>query len=117
MLVAPERCIALVNRADFLRAKELVENFDQWEAFEDYLDDREGLWMGLAFAGLSVPLASISLDPFLAWCGTNGEPATAERLDEFATLTQALRRSRLQRQGNDRNDREPLVNVPVDLQG
>ena len=116
----PERCIALINRADFLRAKELVENFDQWEAFEDYLDDREGLWMGLAFAGSSIRLAAVSLDPFLAWCRATGEPATVESLNEFAGLREAVRRERnvqvpllLERQEQDEDRRASFLTVAV----
>ena len=118
-----EPCIGLLNCDDFIRAKELLENFDQWEAFQDYLDDREGLRMGLAFAGRSIQIASVSLDSFLAWCRATGERATAERLDEFASLTEAVRRARyievhprLERQGNDGHHREPFISVPVDLQ-
>lgn len=116
-------CIALLNSADFIRAKKLVENFDQWETFEDYLDDREGLRMGLAFAGRSIRLAPVSLDLFLAWCRAGGGRATAVRLDEFAALMEAIRRvpyaevrDRLDHRGNDGHHRDLFISVPVDVQ-
>lgn len=118
-----EPCIALLNRADFMRAKELVENFDRWETYEDYVLDREGLRMGLAFAGSAVELAPVALDPFLAFSRAVGGRATAARLDEFATVMQAVGRApeaqarpRLERQGDEGNRQGAFLSIPVDLQ-
>ena len=116
-------CIALLDSADFIRAKKLVEDFDQWETFEDYLDDREGLRMGLAFAGRSIELAPISLDLFLAWCRATGGRVNAVRLDEFAALMEAMRRvpcaevrPRLEDRANDGHHGGSFISVLVDVQ-
>ena len=45
--------IAIVDSADFERAKATIAGFEQWASYEDYRCEREGRLLGLAFAGQS----------------------------------------------------------------
>ena len=76
--------IAIFERADFERAKEVIEGFEQWASYEDYLCERDGRLLGLAFAGQNARLAPVSIDGFLVWSRSIGAPAIASRLDAFA---------------------------------
>ena len=63
------------------------------KSFEDYRCDREGRLLGLTFAGQHARLVPVSIDHFLAWSASTGEPATVARLDEFAELVESFRRN------------------------
>lgn len=72
--------IAIVEAADFERAKATIAGFAQWASYEDYRCEREGRLLGLAFAGQNASLAPISIDGFLAWSQSAGASRRALRL-------------------------------------
>ena len=54
--------------------------------YDDWLDVREGLQLGLAIAGVDVRIVRIELSSFLTWCGRAGRQSGEESLDDFAAL-------------------------------
>jgi len=87
-----EILIGMLDGAGFERAQSAIDGFQQHESYEDYRCDREGRLLGLAFAGQRARLVPVSIDHFLAWSASTGEPATAARLDAFVALIEAFRR-------------------------
>jgi len=59
--------------------------------YEDWLDAREGLQMGLSMAGLDAALVSVSFSAFQQWCLQTGAPANERALDVFAGVAAATR--------------------------
>lgn len=86
-----EILIGMVDRAGFERAQ-AIDGFEQHKSYEDYRCDREGRLLGLAFAGQRARLVPVSLDHFLSWSASTGEPPTVAQLDEFVALIEGFRR-------------------------
>ena len=87
-----EILIGMLDGAGFERAQSAIDGFQQHESYEDYRCDREGRLLGLAFAGQRARLVPVSIDHFLAWSASTGEPPTAARLDAFVALIETFRR-------------------------
>ena len=83
--------IAMLSRPDFGRARKIVAGFDRWADFDDYQNDRDGLFIGLVVAGANVRMAPVAIDHFLDWLRARGQAPTFARLEEFAALISALR--------------------------
>jgi hypothetical protein len=94
-----EILIATLDQAGFERAQSAIDVFQQHDSYEDYRCDREGRLLGLAFAGQGARLVPVSIDHFLTWSASTGEPPTAARLDAFVALIEAFRRDPKARPG------------------
>jgi hypothetical protein len=84
--------VALLDRADFERARLTLDEYREYADYGDYRCDREGRLMGLVFAGQTARLALVSFAAFQSWCALLRELPTAERLDDFAASVEAFRR-------------------------
>jgi hypothetical protein len=88
-----ELLIPFLGRADFERARLILDEYCEFEAYEDFQSDREGRVVGLALAGVRARLAPVSFDGFLSWCASAGEQPTSARLDDFAAMVNSFRRN------------------------
>jgi hypothetical protein len=88
---AGELVLALLDRHDFARAQSIIEGFDRWLSFDDYVCERDGLYIGMSCAGHDAQLASISIRSFERWILHSGVAASIQELDEFAARVHAFR--------------------------
>ena len=78
--------VALMSPAEFERARCAIPDFSDQYCYEDWLDCREGLFMGLAMAGVDSRLVNVSLDGFLNWCADREAKPSESLLDDFASI-------------------------------
>lgn len=88
---AREFVLAVLDRYDFARARSVIEGFDRWLSFDDYVCERDGLYIGMCCAGHGAQLASISLSSFERWILHSAAAASIQALDEFAARIHAFR--------------------------
>src|SRR5277367_328181 len=89
--VARERVLAVLNEDDFARARSIIDGFERWPSFDDYVCERDGLYIGMSCAGHDAQLASISIRSFERWILHSGVAASIQELDEFAARVHAFR--------------------------
>ena len=83
--------IATLSPVDFERGRSVIPELADYRDYEDWVDCREGSFIGLAMAGVETRLVAVSLRNFLSWCfGESIEPTQAA-LDVYAALTAHLR--------------------------
>lgn len=80
--------IAVLNEADFYRLKSERPAFQLPDHYEEWLDERDGLLIGLSAAGVRAVHVRIDLDKFLAWDAPDRALDEAA-LDRFAASTKA----------------------------
>lgn len=80
--------IAVLNEPDFHRLKSQRSACGLPDRYEDWLDEREGLAIGLSAAGVRAITITVNLDKFLAWCATEAVTADENALDRFAASMQ-----------------------------
>jgi hypothetical protein len=78
--------IAMVSCDEFEAGRAVIPEFVEHPTYEDWLDCREGLFMGLSMSGVDSRLVDVSLKDFLAWCETEGLAPSEPALDSFASL-------------------------------
>lgn len=83
--------VGLFEAAEFARAQAEMPELAAWSDYEDWLDSREGLRMGLAMAGVDAQLVRVRLDSFRAWRTLAGAASDEAALDAFARLALTLR--------------------------
>ena len=88
--------VGVVSAADFGRAKDCISELSDYSGYDDWLDSRYGLFMGLSLGGDEASLETVALNEFLDWCGARRMRPTEAALDAYA------QHSRL------RSRREPL---------
>ena len=64
--------IAMLTSEEFERGREFVPEFSNYFSYEDWVDSREGLFIGLSMAGADSRLVSVSLEDFRSWCDAQG---------------------------------------------
>jgi hypothetical protein len=89
--------VGLFDASEFPRAQAEMPELAAWSDYEDWLDSREGLQMGLAMAGVDAQLVRVRLDSFLAWRALAGAASSETALDAFARLALTLRIGRKSR--------------------
>lgn len=82
----PTMKIGMLSLQAFAAAAETFPAFSAYADYEDWLDTREGLLMGLAFAGVDAELTPVSLTALLAWARTTGIRPDEAALDHLAAL-------------------------------
>jgi len=78
--------VALVSPEEFERARGVIPEFSEQYCYEDWLDSREGLFMGLAMSGVDSRLVNVSLESFLRWCADREAQPSEALLDDFALI-------------------------------
>lgn len=81
--------IAMVSPDEFERGRGVIAEFSEHPSYEDWVDCREGLFMGLSMSGVDSRLVDVSLKDFLAWCEAEGLQPSEPALDSFASLALA----------------------------
>ena len=87
--VAPQgrpqpRVIGVLKDSDFNRLKCEGVHFPFPDQYDDWLDEREGLSVGLSAAGVRTVMITVDLDRFLTWCRKEAVPIGEDALDRFA---------------------------------
>lgn len=80
--------IAVLNEPDFYRFTSQRSAHRLPDRYQDWLDEREGLLVGLSAAGVRTIRIAVDLDKFLAWCATESIAANETALDRFAASIQ-----------------------------
>lgn len=75
---------AFLSVEDFEIARTFVGGFERWPSYDDFALDANGMVMGMAMAGKSSFLLTISLDAFKDWLRDSGESPTLDALNNFA---------------------------------
>jgi hypothetical protein len=77
--------IAIIGEEEFADAQASIEELTSYCDYEDWLDARWGLHIGLAMAGVDARMVVIDLAAFLGWRDRTGMPANERSLDAFAS--------------------------------
>lgn len=83
--------IAALGEADFRRARAAIPDFARSLDYEDWLDDRYGLTVGLCSSGVDARIVTVDLSSFLAFCRSARLAPTEKNLHLFAGVIAALR--------------------------
>ena len=83
--------IAALGEADFQRARTAIRDFAKSLDYEDWLDDRFGLTVGLCSSGVDARIVTVDLSSFLAFCRSARLAPTEKNLHLFAGVIASLR--------------------------
>jgi hypothetical protein len=81
--------IGIVAEEEFADAQAAIGELKSYCDYEDWLDARWGLHIGLAMAGVYARMVVVDLASFLGWRDRTGKPADERSLDAFAALAAA----------------------------
>jgi len=84
---------AVLEPRDFDRARAVVDGFDRWDTFDDFVCERDGFFIGLSSAGEPAHLVAVSLGAFEQWATHSGVALSVESLDDFASRILAFRQN------------------------
>ena len=103
--------IGMLSPQAFAVAAETIPAFSAYVHYEDWLDAREGLRMGLALAGVEAELTPVSLTALLRWARLTGIEPDEAALDRLAALAHRRDgRSKLQRFKKELCDKDRMSN-------
>ena len=83
--------VAAFGEDDFRQARAAIPDFAQSLDYEDWLDDRYGLTVGLCSSGVDARIVTVDLSTFLAWCRSAGLTPSETNLRHFAGVVAGLR--------------------------
>jgi hypothetical protein len=83
--------VAALGEDDFRHARAAIPDFAQNLDYEDWLDDRYGLTVGLCCSGVDARIVTVDLSTFLAWCRSARLAPTEKNLRLFAGVVAVLR--------------------------
>jgi hypothetical protein len=89
----PTVVIGLVAEKEFQGARSAISDLAHCCDYDDWLDAREGLQIGLGMAGVEARIVPVSLSSFLEWSRLSGTASDERALDAFAFLASAARNS------------------------
>jgi len=87
----PAPAIGVLTPETFAAAAATMPALAAYADYDDWLDAREGLRMGLAFGGVDSEFAPVSLTALVAWARLTGEEPDEAALDRLATFVRAVR--------------------------
>ncbi|MGA2491734.1 MAG: hypothetical protein ABSF67_02155 [Roseiarcus sp.] len=87
----PATTIGILTPRAFAAAAATVPALAAYADYDDWLDARDGLRMGLAFGGVDSEFAPVSLTALLAWTHLTGNEPDEAALDRLATFVRAVR--------------------------
>jgi hypothetical protein len=76
--------VGVVSAADFERARGCIAELSSHRGYDDWLDSRNGRFMGLSLGGAEASLVTVALDDFIRWCGARNLRPSEVALDAFA---------------------------------
>ena len=79
--------VGIVAEDEFADAQAAIGELAEYGDYEDWLDARCGLLIGLAMAGIDASMVVVDLSSFLGWRDRTGKPADERALDAFASAT------------------------------
>ena len=90
---SPRDCavIGLVEFPQFSQAQAAIAGLSDCSDYDDWLDRREGLQIGLAMTGVNAAIVRVDLASFLEWRSLTGAAFGECALDAFAALALAVR--------------------------
>ncbi len=74
---------ATLGRRDFARARQ-TPGFARWTSYREFVQERDGLYMGYGLAGVLGALQPVSFDAFERWARLTGALIDIDGLDDFA---------------------------------
>ena len=80
--------IAMLSEAEFHRLKSRCPALQLPDRYNDWLDEREGLLVGLSAAGMRTIPVPVDPEKFLAWSAADAIALDEAALDRFAASTQ-----------------------------
>lgn len=86
--------IGLLVEREFNRARTVIPDLLGFPSYEDWLDAREGLQVGLSMAGIDAPMVRVGLTSFLEWSDLTGVRYDERAFDAFAASVLTVRRAR-----------------------
>jgi hypothetical protein len=78
--------IGIVAEDEFAETQAAIGELSGYSDYEDWLDARWGLCVGLAMTGVDARVVVVDLASFLGWLDRAGKPADERALDAFASL-------------------------------
>ena len=87
----PTVTVGMLSPEAFALAAITIPALSGYSDYEDWRDAREGLQMGLAFAGVDAELTPVSLTALLAWSRLAKIEPDETALDRLAALARAVR--------------------------
>lgn len=85
--------IGLVVGREFVPAQAEIADLAGYIDYDDWLNSREGLQIGLSAAGVDAAMVRVSLRSFLEWRDLTGASSDQPALDAFAALALTVRNS------------------------
>ena len=85
-----EPAIGLIAETAFAERAQ-IPWLDDYSDYEDWLDSRLGLQMGLAMSGVEAAVVHVGLAEFREWCALTRTTPNEDALDTFAALAQSAR--------------------------
>jgi hypothetical protein len=76
--------IAVLSSSEFEKARQEITDLSRHASYDDWLDQRYGLFMGSSLGGDDAQLVTIGLGEFLNWCIARGIRASEAALDAYA---------------------------------
>jgi hypothetical protein len=76
--------LAWLGPRDFARARAWAPALWRWESYDDFVAERDGLFIGLGAGGVHARFRRVDFGEFEKWMRLTGAPATLDALDEFA---------------------------------
>jgi hypothetical protein len=89
--------VAALDEHDFRHARASIPDFERSLDYDDWLDDRYGLTVGLCSSGVDARMVTVDLSLFLTWCRFARLALTEKNLHVFAGVV-AVMRDRLRTQ-------------------
>ena len=76
--------LASLAKRDFAYAQMRRPEFAQWFDFDEFLQERDALFLGYSFSGVTARVQRVPFEAFEHWVRLTGAPMDLNGLDEFA---------------------------------
>jgi hypothetical protein len=78
--------VAMLGADDFRCARAAIPDFALYADYEDWLDDRHGMMIGLCSSGVDARMITVDIAHYLAWCRFAKLAPSEKGLDEFVAV-------------------------------
>jgi hypothetical protein len=83
MMIEP---LAVLSADEFDRGRGIIDDLANHCTYEDWIECREGVYLGLSLGGIDARLVNVSLNGFLDWCERRSITPTERALDAYALV-------------------------------